>query len=265
MALSNRMLLNRRESWGKLQSLRMLHLSQNSFICGFPESFSGEFESPGVSLEGSYQKLQVLDLLDNGFTGGIPSDLNKLEACQSSLPPVLYHLPQSTQLPAGGFFSTISLPSVSGNPALRGSLVDCSCPAFLPKPIVLSPNSSSDSAELGSLSPNMRHKKIILSISAIIAIGAAVVIALGVVAVTVLNIHTHRRYQQVITTAVLVMFLGDPDFSAGAYLLLRKDCELGLRTAQKVWSCLQDRPPEWMPDCHQEAKCFKPCAAPRRF
>ncbi|KAI3925112.1 hypothetical protein MKW98_009762 [Papaver atlanticum] len=390
------------ESMGKLKSLKVLHLSQNSFNGGFPESLSkltslleldlsrnsltdilpvwifglglqkvllsenklsGELESPGVSLEGSYQKLQVLDLSDNGFTGGIPSNIgifsglemlnlsknsldgvipvsvgelkkvgvldfsdnqlnasipseiggavdlrelrleknslsgkipshiekcsslttlilsqNKLEgpipatlgnlsnlqtvdlslnSLSGTLPKQLANLPQllsfnishnqlQGDLPAGGFFNTISLSSVSGNPALCGSIVDRPCPAVLPKPIVLNPNSSSDAAEPGSLSPNMRHKKIVLSISALIAIGAAVVIALGVVAVTLLNIHARSTssrsaaglalsagddYSRSPTTDAnsgkLVMFSGDPDFSAGAHALLNKDCELG--------------------------------------
>ncbi|KAI3875551.1 hypothetical protein MKX03_027064 [Papaver bracteatum] len=56
------------------------------------------------------------------------------------------------ELPAGRFFNTISLSSVLGNPALCGCIVDRSFPAVLPKPVIFNPNSSSNTAEPGSIS-----------------------------------------------------------------------------------------------------------------
>ncbi|RVW42468.1 putative LRR receptor-like serine/threonine-protein kinase IRK [Vitis vinifera] len=93
---------------------------------------------------------------------------------------------------------------------------------------------------------SLAHKKIILSISALIAIVAAAVIVIGVIAITVLNLRVRSSasrsaaalalsggddYSHSPTTDAnsgkLVMFSGDPDFSMGAHALLNKDCELG--------------------------------------
>lgn len=143
----------------------------------------------------------------------------------------------------GGFFNTISPSSVSSNPSLCGSVVNRSCPAVHPKPIVLNPNSSYSAG--GSSSANHSHRKIILSISTFIAIGAAAFITLGVVVVTVLNIHVRSSMSRSAALGLsggeayscspsndpkygkLVMFSGDADFVAGAQALLNKDCELG--------------------------------------
>lgn len=186
--------------------------------------------------------LQNVDLSFNNLSGSLPKQL-------ANLPHLLTfnisHNNLQGELPAGGFFNTISPFSVTGNPSLCGSAVNKSCPAVLPKPIVLNPNSSSDSTS-SSLPPNIVHKRIILSISALIAIGAAAVIVVGVIAITVLNLRVRSsaaRSAAVLTLSAgdefshspttdansgkLVMFSGDPDFSTGAHALLNKDCELG--------------------------------------
>lgn len=187
--------------------------------------------------------LQLVDLSLNNLTGSLPKQLGNLAHLISFN---ISHNHLQGELPAGGFFNIISPSSVSGNPSLCGSVVNRSCSTVLPKPLVLNPNSTSDPSSAGSFAPNLRHKKIIFSISALIAIGAAVVIALGVIAVTVLNLHVRSStsrsaaglalsagddYSRSPTTDAnsgkLVMFSGDPDFSAGAHALLNKDCELG--------------------------------------
>lgn len=113
-----------------------------------------------------------------------------------------------------------------------------------PKPIVLNPNSSDSSR--GSLTSNIRHKRIVLSISSLIAIGAAVFIALGVVTVSILNLHARASMENSAAApkisgaddfshshsseanyGKLVMFSGDADFTSGTQALLNKDCELG--------------------------------------
>ncbi|XP_022888921.1 probable LRR receptor-like serine/threonine-protein kinase IRK [Olea europaea var. sylvestris] len=148
------------------------------------------------------------------------------------------------ELPAGGFFNTIAPSSVSENPSLCGAPVNRSCPTVLPKPIVLNPNSTD--ATPGTISQSFHRGKKILSISALIAIGAAASIFIGVIAITVLNLHVRAStsrsaaaltfsggddFSQSPTTdgnsGKLVMFSGDPDFSTGAHALLNKDCELG--------------------------------------
>lgn len=186
--------------------------------------------------------LQNVDLSFNNLTGGLPKQLANIPNLVSFN---ISHNNLQGELPAGGFFNTISPSSVSSNPSLCGSAVNKSCPGVLPKPIVLNPNSSSETTP-GSLPSSLSHKRIILSISALIAIGAAAVIVVGVIAITVLNLRvrssTSRSAAALALSAgddfsrspttdnnsgKLVMFSGDPDFSTGAHALLNKDCELG--------------------------------------
>lgn len=185
--------------------------------------------------------LQYVDFSFNELSGSLPKELTNLSRLLSFN---VSHNHIEGELPVGGFFNTISPSSVSGNPSLCGSVVDRSCPNVHPKPIVLNPNSSNSSG--GSSSPNYGHKKIILSISALIAIGAAAFIVIGVIAITVLNIHARSSMSRAAAPLTfsggedpscspttdpnygkLVMFSGDADFVAGTQALLNKDCELG--------------------------------------
>lgn len=185
--------------------------------------------------------LQHVDLSFNKLSGTLPKQLANLARLLSFN---ISHNQVQGELPAGGFFNTISPSSLYGNPSICGAAVDKSCPAVLPKPIVLNPNSTDSIPD--SIPQNLGHKKIILSISALIAIGAAAVIIIGVIAITVLNLHVRSStshsaaaltlsggdgFSSSPTTDAnsgkLVMFSGDPDFSTGAHALLNKDCELG--------------------------------------
>lgn len=182
-----------------------------------------------------------MDFSFNQLSGSLPKELTNLSHLLNF---DVAHNHIEGELPAGGFFNTISPSSVSGNPSLCGSIVNRACPNNHPKPIVLNPNSS-DSAG-GASSPRYGHKKIILSISALIAIGAAAFILIGVIAVTVLNIHARSSISRAAAPLTfsggedpscsptadpnygkLVMFSGDADFVAGTQALLNKDCELG--------------------------------------
>ncbi|KAF8397109.1 hypothetical protein HHK36_016016 [Tetracentron sinense] len=215
----------------KCYSLTSLILSQNNLRGTIPAAIA------------NLTNLQIVDLSLNDLTGGLPKQLANLPHLLSFN---VSHNHLQGELPSGRFFNTISPSSVSGNPSLCGSVVNRSCPAVLPKPIVLNPNSTSDSSAVGSFSSNLRHKKTILSISALVAIGAAAFIALGVVAVTVLNLRVRSstscsavaltlsggdEFSQSPTTDAnsgkLVMFSGETDFGSGAHRLLNKDCELG--------------------------------------
>lgn len=186
--------------------------------------------------------IENVDLSFNNLSGSLPKELTNLSHLLSFN---ISHNNIQGELPSGGFFNTISPSSVSGNPSLCGSVVNRSCPSVHPKPIVLNPDSSSNSSNAGSFPSNRRHK-IILSISALIAIGAAIFIAVGVLAITILNIHARSSMSHAAASPILsggddfshsptndaqygklVMFSGDADFVAGAHALLNKDCELG--------------------------------------
>lgn len=189
-------------------------------------------------------ELQTVDFSFNQLSGSLPKELSNLSHLRVFN---ISHNHLQGDLPPGGFFNTIPLSSVSDNPSLcDSSTVNYSCNVTHPKPIVLNPNSSTDSSSRGSLSPNLRHKKIILSISALIAIGAAVFIALGVVVVAVLNLHARSSMSQAAAALAvegaddyshahtnesnygkLVVFSGDSDFGEGAHGLLNKECEIG--------------------------------------
>ncbi|OWM69872.1 probable LRR receptor-like serine/threonine-protein kinase IRK [Punica granatum] len=218
----------------KCSSLTTLILSQNHLGGPIPSSMS------------KLGNLQIVDLSYNSLSGTLPKQLANLAHLITFN---ISHNQLQGQLPLGGFFNIISSSSVGGNPSLCGSPLNRSCPGVLPKPIVLNPNSTVDSTP-GSLPPPLGHKRIILSISALIAIGAAAVIVIGVIAITVLNLRVRSisvsRSAAALTlsgavdelfsgspgtdanSGKLVMFSSmDPDFSTGAHALLNKDCELG--------------------------------------
>ncbi|XP_073114501.1 uncharacterized protein [Elaeis guineensis] len=219
---------------GNCSSLTSLILSQNNLTGPIPPTLA------------NLTNLQTIDLSHNRLTGTLPKQLSNLPHLLSFN---ISHNLFSGDLPAGNFFDTIPPSSISDNPGLCGSVVNRSCPAVLPKPIVLNPNSSSPNPSSNSaFSPGkLRHKKIILSISTLIAIGAAALIMLGVFTITVLNIRVRAAATSQSAAALvlsdgyyshspgteadsgkLVMFSGnDPDFSAGAHAILNKDCELG--------------------------------------
>ncbi|KAI3474782.1 hypothetical protein Pfo_030008 [Paulownia fortunei] len=189
----------------------------------------------------SLSNLELLDLSFNNLSGNLPKELTNLSHLVT-FNVSFNHL--QGELPVGGFFNTIPLSSVIGNPSLCGSIVKHSCPAVHPKPLVLNPNTSVSNH--GPLSPNLRHKRIVLSISSLVAIGAAVFIALGVVTVSILNMHARTSMARSAAAFTfsggddfspshdteanygkLVMFSGDADFVTGAQALLNKNCELG--------------------------------------
>ncbi|KAL0321760.1 UNVERIFIED_CONTAM: putative LRR receptor-like serine/threonine-protein kinase IRK [Sesamum calycinum] len=216
-------------SIGNCASLKSLCLAHNEITGSFPASLA------------KLSNLQIVDLCFNKLTGTLPKQLANLVRLQSFN---ISHNQLEGELPAGGFFNTISPSSVSGNPSLCGSAVNRSCPTVLPKPIVLNPNSSD--ATPGTVPQTFGRGKKILSISALIAIGAAAAIVIGVIAITVLNLRVRSSMSRSAVALTfsggddfshspstggnsgkLVMFSGDPDFSTGAQSLLNKNCELG--------------------------------------
>ncbi|KAH6769370.1 Leucine-rich repeat protein kinase family protein [Perilla frutescens var. frutescens] len=214
---------------GNCSSLTSLVLSRNNLTGPVPGSIT------------NLSNLELLDLSFNNLTGSLPKELTNLSHLVSFN--VSFNDLEG-ELPVGGFFNTIPPSSVIGNPSLCGSIVKQSCPAVHPKPLVLNPNSSVSNH--GPLPPNLRHKRIVLSISSLVAIGAAVFIALGVVTVSILNMHARTSMARSAAAFAfsggddfspshdteanygkLVMFSGEADFVTGAQSLLNKNCELG--------------------------------------
>ncbi|KAK4771263.1 hypothetical protein SAY87_031795 [Trapa incisa] len=286
-------------SVGDLNRTRFLDLSNNRLNGMIPPEVGRAVSLEDLRLEKNFLSGEIpteiescsslisLVLSDNNLTGPVPLALSKLTGLKyvdlssnhlsGNLPKELANLSNLAyfnishnslegELPVGGFFNTIPPSSVSGNPALCGSVVNDSCPSVHPKPIVLNPNSSSSSGGGSSSSPDRRHKRIILSISALIAIGAAAAIAIGVVAVTVLNIRVRSSMSRadppltfsggvedfscspsakgVENYGKLVMFSGDAKFIAGAQALLNKESEIGRGGFGVVYrTVLQDRRP----------------------
>ncbi|KAK9057844.1 hypothetical protein SSX86_022682 [Deinandra increscens subsp. villosa] len=265
-------------SLGGLKAANVIDLSDNRLNGSIPNEIGGAGSLVELRLDGNFltgsipdqiqncSDLTTLVLSRNNITGMIPVDIAKLTELEcvdlsfnhlsGGLPKELTNLTNLVtfnvshndlegELPLGGFFNTIPLSSVSDNPSLCGSIVNQSCPGAHPKPIVLNPNPSH--SDHGSTSLNMSHKRIILSISAIIAIAAAVFIALGVIVVTILNLHVRNSISRSAAAALtfsggddfshtrspssdygkLVMFTGDAEFVSGTNALLNKECELG--------------------------------------
>ncbi|OIW15303.1 hypothetical protein TanjilG_10743 [Lupinus angustifolius] len=239
---------------GGVMMLKELRLEKNSLVGKIPSSIENcsslstlnlsqnRLSGPIPAALAKLSNLQTVDLSLNSLTGNLPKQLANLPNLRSFN---LSHNNIQGELPGGGFFNTIPTSSVAGNPSLCGAAVNRSCPTVLPKPIVLNPNTTTDSGS-GSMSPTLGHRRIILSISALIAIGAAVVIVIGVIGITVLNLRVRSsaerspaaitfsagdEFSQSPTTDAnsgkLVMFSGEPEFSSGAHALLNKDCELG--------------------------------------
>ncbi|CAK9323419.1 unnamed protein product [Citrullus colocynthis] len=207
--------------------LTSLILSHNNLAGSIPASVA------------NLSNLEDVDLSFNKLSGSLPKELTNLSHLLSFN---ISHNHLEGELPVGGFFNTISPLSISHNPSLCGAVVNRSCPSVHPKPIVLNPNSSDTN---GNSPSHKHHHEIILSISSIIAIGAASFILLGVVAVTILNIRarsSQSRSAALVLSAgeefscspktnpdygKLVMFSGDAEFVVGAQALLNKECELG--------------------------------------
>ncbi|XP_051143188.1 probable LRR receptor-like serine/threonine-protein kinase IRK [Andrographis paniculata] len=216
-------------SIGNCASLRFLYLSHNEITGPIPSSL------------GKLPNLQSVDFSFNKLTGALPKQLANLVSLKSFN---ISHNQIEGELPAGSFFNTIDPSSVSDNPSLCGAAVNRSCPTVLPKPIVLNPNTT-DTVP-GTAPEAFGRGKRILSISALIAIGAAAAIVIGVIAITVLNLRVRSASSRSAVALAfsggddfshspstdgnsgkLVMFSGDADFSTGAHALLNKDCELG--------------------------------------
>ncbi|CAI0423780.1 unnamed protein product [Linum tenue] len=216
-------------------SLTSLILSKNKLTGPIPAAI------------GDLTSLEFIDLSFNNFTGTLPKELTNLSHLLSFN---ISHNNLQGELPVGVFFNSIPPSSVAHNPSLCGSVVKRSCPSNHLKPIVLNPDSASSDSSPESSSSHHYHRKVVLSISALIAIGAAAFITLSVIAITLLNIHVRSSISRTAAAAAvafsgggedfscyssgsdsnygkLVMFSGKADSLAGCHDLLNKDFEIG--------------------------------------
>ncbi|XP_051118308.1 probably inactive leucine-rich repeat receptor-like protein kinase At3g28040 [Andrographis paniculata] len=162
---------------GNCSSLYLLSLSHNNLTGGIPESMS------------TLRKLKVLKFEENQLSGEIPRDLGRLENLVIAN---ISHNRLVGQLPAGGIFPTLDATAIDGNLGLCSPLLKGPCTLNVPKPLVLDPYEYADQIRRRPDGYSPSHRSF-LSVSAIIAISAAALIAVGVVVITLLNASARRR------------------------------------------------------------------------
>lgn len=171
------------EEIGNCTSLYLLTLSHNKLSGSIPSSIS------------KLNKLKILKLEFNQLSGEIPQELGRLE---NLLAVNISYNRLTGRLPVGSIFQHLDQSSLQGNLGICSPLLKGPCTLNVPKPLVLDPNAYRDqmgghkqrhksprSAELG------HHK--FLSVSSIVAISAAILISIGVIVITLLNLSARRR------------------------------------------------------------------------
>uniref|UniRef100_A0A5B6ZLE6 Putative Leucine-rich receptor-like protein kinase family protein n=1 Tax=Davidia involucrata TaxID=16924 RepID=A0A5B6ZLE6_DAVIN len=172
------------EEIGNCSSLYLLSLCHNNLSGSIPKSIS------------MLNKLKILKLEFNQLSGEIPQELGRLE---NLLAVNISYNSLIGRLPVGGIFQNLDQSALQGNLGICSPLLKGPCKMNVPKPLVLDPNAFGNQMgghkqgdESSRSSTNFRHHKF-LSVSAIIAISAAVVIAVGVMVISLLNVSARRR------------------------------------------------------------------------
>ncbi|KAL0322691.1 UNVERIFIED_CONTAM: putative inactive leucine-rich repeat receptor-like protein kinase [Sesamum angustifolium] len=172
------------EEIGNCSSLYLLSLSHNNLSGPIPESMS------------LLSKLKILKLEANQLSGEIPQELGRLG---NLLIVNISYNRLVGRLPAGGIFQTLDASAIEGNLGICSQLLKGPCKLNVPKPLVLDPYAYGNQMggqnrgnERSRSSTNFRHHRF-LSVSAIVAISAAAVIAVGVVVISLLNASARRR------------------------------------------------------------------------
>lgn len=138
--------------------------------------------------------LKILKLEFNELSGEIPQSLGKLE---NLLAVNVSYNRLIGRLPARGIFPSLDESSLRGNLGICSPLLSGPCQMNVPKPLVLDPYAYGNQVD-GHENRNRRsssssHHRMFLSVSAIVAISAALLIACGVILITVLNASARRR------------------------------------------------------------------------
>ncbi|CAL4959374.1 unnamed protein product [Urochloa decumbens] len=166
---------------GKCSSLYLLSLGHNALTGPIPAGIS------------ELKKLEILRLEYNNLSGEIPPQLGALE---SLLAVNISHNRLVGRLPASGVFQSLDASALEGNLGICSPLVAEPCRMNVPKPLVLDPNQyphgGDNNLETNSAGGTPRRRRV-LSVSAMVAICAALAIALGVLVITLLNMSARRR------------------------------------------------------------------------
>ncbi|MQL87140.1 hypothetical protein Taro_019688 [Colocasia esculenta] len=276
------------EGIGNLHNLKALYLNGNRFSGPVPAGLGlcphlAELDLSGNSFSGALpgplqwlSSLSYLNISGNQLSGDLPwwvSNMTALERLDlsrnkltGSLPPALGDLRDlrvlslSSNAISGGIPETVGQCGKLAEVSLRGNAINGSIPQGLFE-VGLEELDLSDNGLTGAIPPGStrlfetlrqldlsRHRRF-LSVSAIVAISAALVIVLGVLVVTLLNASARRRIGLVETAlesmcssstsrsgdpavGKLVLFgprsdLWSEDLSGGAEALLHKATEIG--------------------------------------
>ncbi|KAK7845585.1 putativeinactive leucine-rich repeat receptor-like protein kinase, partial [Quercus suber] len=203
-------------SMGYLKSLNYLSLSDNKLSGNIPMSLVDCTHLSVINLRsnnfhelGFFQNLTILDLRNNALFGPIPEDicdsgsLGILQLDGNTLTgPIPEDIGNCTSLylllPVGGIFQSLDGSSLQGNLGICSPLLKGPCKMNVPKPLVLDPNAYGNQMgdhkqrDRSSKSTQLGHHKF-LSVSAIVAISAAIIIAIGVIVITLLNVSARQR------------------------------------------------------------------------
>ncbi|XP_030974887.1 probably inactive leucine-rich repeat receptor-like protein kinase At3g28040 [Quercus lobata] len=171
------------EDIGNCTSLYLLSLSHNNLSGSIPVSAS------------ELKRLKILNLEFNELSGEIPQELGRLE---NLLAVNISYNRLTGRLPVGGIFQSLDESSLQGNLGICSPLLKGPCKMNVPKPLVLDPNAygnqmgDHNQRDRSSKSTQLGHHKF-LSVSAIVAISAAILIAIGVIVITLLNVSARQR------------------------------------------------------------------------
>lgn len=159
-------------------------LSHNNLSGSIPRSIS------------NLSKLKILKLEFNELSGEIPQELGKLE---NLLAVNISYNRLIGRLPVAGVFPTLDESALQGNLGICSPLLKGPCKMNVPKPLVLDPNAYNN--QMGghrqrndpSSNPANSSHRMFLSVSAIVAIIAAILIVFGVVLISLLNVSARRK------------------------------------------------------------------------
>ncbi|KAK9664504.1 hypothetical protein RND81_14G047100 [Saponaria officinalis] len=169
------------EKIGNCSSLYLLSLSHNNLSGGIPTSMS------------MLKKLEILQIESNELCGEMPKELGTL---QNLLAVNVSYNKLIGRLPSGGIFPNLDASALQGNSGLCSPLLKGPCTLDVQKPLVLDPNAfpkQNHGNNEGNDTTKRSEDHMFLSVSAIVAILAAVVIVFGVLVITLLNASARKK------------------------------------------------------------------------